>query len=159
MAEQTEADYLKQQTDAAKVAISEVLLEAKKALGEGLDAKEWISRFPVAAIGSAIAAGFVTAVLTIPSKEDQELKKIERVRKALTPEPATPVADGVKSTTESASKHSLWSTLLREGIQILRPILMSLITAGMSGRQGANSAGDGNGQHAEPVDVNQGPPT
>ena len=37
-------------------------------------------------IGSAVAAGFVAAVLAIPSKEQQELKKLEKIRRALHPE-------------------------------------------------------------------------
>jgi hypothetical protein len=134
-ADMSESDYLARQAEVAKLAISRALSDAKAALAEGLDPKEWTRRYPFVAVGSAIAAGFAAAVLTIPSKEQQELHKLEKIRRAMHPEPES-------AKEAKAEQKPLWSTLLHEAVQLIRPVLVSAVSAGI-GRASAPHEGDG----------------
>src|SRR5436309_2969389 len=49
-----EGDFLQKQADEAKRAISAAMADAKDALAEGMDPREWTRRFPMVAIGSAV---------------------------------------------------------------------------------------------------------
>ncbi len=134
--ESSEADFLEKQADEAKAAITRAMADARTALAEGIDPREWTRRYPVVALGSAVAAGFVAALLAIPSKEQQELKKMEKVRRALHPEVELPkkAAAEAKDAKVHESPHSFWSTLLREAISLIKPVLMSAVTAGITSR-------------------------
>jgi len=143
-----EADFLTRQADDAKAAIASALADAKAALAEGVDPREWTRRYPMVAIGSAVAAGFVAAVLTIPSKEQQELKKLEKIRRAMHPEvdavkdkAKAAVADAAEEAKAQAGKHSFWSTILREAVHMIRPVLISAMTAGLGAKAAQNSDG------------------
>ncbi|HSV14736.1 MAG TPA: hypothetical protein VLI90_10780 [Tepidisphaeraceae bacterium] len=143
-----EADFLTRQADEAKAAIASALADAKAALAEGIDPREWTRRYPFVALGSAVAAGFVAAVLTIPSKEQQELKKLEKIRRAMHPEvdevkskTKAAVADAADEAKAESHKHSFWSTILREAVQMIRPILISAMTAGLGAKAAQNADG------------------
>lgn len=139
-----EADYLQQQADDARSAITAAFADAKDALSQGMDAGEWTRRYPMVAIGSAVAAGFVAAVLAIPSRQQQELKKLEKIRRALHPEPPKPVAaaENIEDKADAprdAGKASFWSTLLRECVSLIRPVLVSAVTASISAKGAAEA--------------------
>jgi len=80
-------------------------------------------------------AGFIAAVLTIPSREEQELKRLERIRRAMYPEPEPVKPAKPEGVAETAVKTSIWVTLLREAVQAARPLLVSLVTASLKARQ------------------------
>lgn len=144
-ADMSESDYLARQAEVAKLAISRALSEAKSAFTEGMDPREWTRRYPFVAVGSAIAAGFTAAVLAIPSKEQQELHKLEKIRRAMHPEP-----EPAKET--KAEPKPLWSTLLHEAVQLIRPVLVSAVTAGLESRR-ASDTHEGDGQETASVNV------
>lgn len=140
----TEAEYLRKQADDAKAAIGAALSDARAAMAEGIDPREWTRRFPLVAVGSAVAAGFVAAVLAVPSREQQELKKLEKIRRAMHPESTS--SDGQqakkqKVEVETPAESSWWGKLLHEAVTLIRPVLLSALTAGMHSRMGGGSDG------------------
>ncbi len=128
-ARQSESEYLSAQAETAKAAITHALLEAKTALAEGLDPKEWTRRYPLIAIGSAAAAGFVAALLAIPSKEQQELKRLAKLHRAMHPEADTTKTPAEESPNQKPAARSMWITLLLEATSLIRPLLISAITS------------------------------
>jgi hypothetical protein len=82
------------------------------------------------AIGTAAVAGFAAIVVAVPSKQERELRRLERIREAMNPVPPNPVETN-GSTAKPAEKHSWGAVLLREMIQLIRPVLMTAITAGI----------------------------
>jgi hypothetical protein len=128
----SEDDFLRLQAEKAKAEITESLQRAKAALKNNADPRELTRRHPWLAIGSAAVVGFAAAVAAIPSKEEQELRRLERIRRAMNPEPAPPKATGAETNGQDAkavAKPTFVQTLLHELIQILKPILMTAITA------------------------------
>ena len=129
-----EADFLQQQVSEAKAALAATLSDAAAALKDGVDPATWARRYPLLAIGSALLAGFAAAAVTIPSKEQQELRKLEKLAKAL--RPAAPAPSGDKAAaaptanaTADETKKPLWLTILHEAINLLRPALVSMLSA------------------------------
>ncbi len=118
-ATEQENDYLQQQADEAKAAIGNALREAKTALSQGMDPSEWTRKHPLIAVGSALAAGFAAAVVTISTKEQQELERLKEINQALHPEPAV------------SAKPGFWSGLIREAIQMIRPVLTTALMASL----------------------------
>jgi hypothetical protein len=136
----SEAEYLRQQADDAKAAIAAALADARSAMAEGLDPREWTRRYPLVAVGSALAAGFVATVLAIPSHKQRELKQMEKLRAALHPEAAQ--GDHEKPRPEKASPEpSFWFNILRESLSLIRPVLLSAVTAAFS--RGSKGSQDG----------------
>jgi hypothetical protein len=142
--ESSEADYLTLQQEHAKAAIGRVVGEMKTALAEGANPVEWAKQYPWATLGASAVAGFVAATMLIPSREQQALKKLAEIERALNPEPRRRAererdehpdsvdgkagADGYKS-----GRQSFMTALLGEAIKAVRPALISLLTAGVAG--------------------------
>lgn len=140
----SETDFLKRQAEQAHAAMTRALANAKAGLAEGMDPREWTRAYPLVAIGSALAAGFVAAVMTIPSKEDQEIARLAKIQEALHPKPAAEASgNGV------AKEHtSIWKTLLLEAAHLIRPVLGALLMAGLKGQKSGSSDGQGYGTPA-----------
>jgi hypothetical protein len=140
--ESSEADFLTLQQEHAKAAIGRVVGEMKTALAEGANPVEWAKQYPWATLGASAVAGFVAATMLIPSREQQALKKLAEIERALNPEPRRRAerdehpdsvdgkagADGYQS-----GKQSFMTALLGEAIKAVRPALISLLTAGVAG--------------------------
>jgi len=127
--ESSEAEYLRRQADEAKAALVRSLGEARSALTGALDPREVTRSHPFVAVGSAAVAGFVAALLAVPSKEQQELRRMEKLHRALHPEPAA-----AKDSNGSAKPlaPSMMATILKELIAVLKPILVTAVTAGLN---------------------------
>jgi hypothetical protein len=142
--ESSEADYLTLQQEHARAAIGRVVGEMKAALAEGANPAEWAKQYPWATLGASAVAGFVAATMLIPSREQQALKKLAEIERALNPEPRRAErgrdehpdsvdgragADGYKS-----GRQSFMTALLGEAIKAVRPALISLLTAGVTAK-------------------------
>ena len=143
--ESSEADYLTLQQEHAKAAIARTVAEMKKALAEGANPVEWAKQYPWATLGVSAVAGFVAATMLIPSREQQALKKLAEIERALNPEPrrrqererddhpdsvdGKADADGYKS-----GRQSFMTAILAEAIKAVRPALISLLTAGVTAK-------------------------
>src|SRR5688500_11675083 len=73
----TEADYITRQADEARAAVTAIIGDMKKALAQGADVKEWTRQYPWVVAGAATVAGFVTAMVVTPSKEETFREKWE----------------------------------------------------------------------------------
>jgi hypothetical protein len=146
----SEADFLQRQSEQAQAAIANALANARAALAEGVDPREWARRYPIIAIGSAAVAGFAAAVMTIPSKEQQEIHRLEKIKEALHPHPAPPKNE---SNGKSAEHQSVWMTLLHEAVQLIRPVLTSVLFANIGGPSSSAPPSPGYGTTSPGADV------
>jgi hypothetical protein len=143
--ESSEADFLTLQQEHAKAAIGRVVGEIKTALAEGANPTEWAKQYPWATLGVSAVAGFVAATMLVPSREQQALKKLAEIERALNPEPRRRAerernehpdsVDGKAGADDyKAGKQSFMTTLLGEAIKAVRPALISLLTAGVTAK-------------------------
>lgn len=131
----SEADYLAQQADAAKDALSATLGQIKTRLGQSADVRLWTKEHPWISLATAAVAGFAAASTLVPSKEQQALKKLAAIEEALR-EPRREKASSNGEDKDGSSKsHGIVATILREAIAVLRPMLMSMLTAGLGAQQ------------------------
>ncbi len=137
--------YLREQAEEARKAILQGLTDLKATLAGTLDPRAVPRRFPIATLGAVAATGFVAAILTIPSREQQELRRLERIRKAMYPPADVPkdakqaVGSAAGQAAAEVAKPPLWVTLMREGIQAARPLLVAMITASLKAKQAQSS--------------------
>jgi len=103
--------FLQQQADEAKAAIGCALSEAKAALVQGMDPSAWTRKYPLVAVGSALAAGFVAAMVTVKSNEPQPVS------------PQPPYAP------PPPPKPGFWSSLIHEAVEMIRPVLTTALIA------------------------------
>jgi hypothetical protein len=133
----SESEFLRLQAEQAKVNVQRALNDAKAALAKGIDPRPVARKHPWISIASAAVAGFVAAVVAIPSKEEMEVRRAERLRRAMNPDPPRPPAAATNGKDQKAAeKISLGALLVKELIQLIRPVLMAAITASV--KAGAN---------------------
>jgi len=143
--ESSEADFLTLQQEHAKAAIGRVMNEIKGALAEGADPRAWVQQYPWATLGASAVAGFVAATMLIPSREQQALRKLARIERALNPEPRRKAererddhpdsVDGKADADDYKSgRQSFMTAVLGEAIKAVRPALISLLTAGVTAK-------------------------
>jgi len=104
----------------------------KEKLGQGANPIEWAREYPWISLGVAAAAGFIGTTLVVPSREQQALAKLAAIEKALSPH-KPPAAN--HEAPEKPPGHSLVMMIVRELLAIARPLLLSLLSAGIAGRQ------------------------
>src|SRR5690348_10766726 len=79
----SEAQYLQQQAHNAQLALSRAWQRAKADLGQTINPKLWARNHPWIAMGAGAIGGFVAAATLIPSKEQQALRKLAAIERAL----------------------------------------------------------------------------
>lgn len=131
-----ESEFLARQAADAKAAISRVLTDFKTHLARSADVRVWTKDHPWMMVGSAAAAGFFAAISLVPSKEEQALKELAKINRAIAPRIATlENADGQENAQAVADKRrSFLSGLGKEVLSAVKPILMSAITAGVAAK-------------------------
>ena len=143
--ESSEADFLTLQQEHAKAAIARVMSDLKGALAEGADPRAWMQQYPWATMGAAAVAGFVATTMLVPSREQQALKKLAEIERALNPEPRRRAererddhpdsVDGKGGADDyKAGRQSFMTALMGEAIKAVRPALISLLTAGVTAK-------------------------
>jgi len=96
----------------------------------------------------AAVAGFATAWFLVPSKEDQAIKKLAKIERALFPREEKKDHDHKKdSPREEKKTHSFFSGLGSEILKTLRPAIMSALSAGITAK--AAQPDDHNGQPSD----------
>lgn len=127
----SEAEYLAQQAETAKQALAHAWQQAKTRLGQGVAPSEWAKEYPWITVGAAAVAGFVATAALVPSKEQQALKKLAAIERALNPGPVREEdhsnGDGHKES------HGILGTILHEALNIAKPVLLSMMSAGIGG--------------------------
>jgi hypothetical protein len=140
----SEQEFLRLEAELARRAAAEALLNAKVALGATMDPRKLARKHPIVSLIGAIVGGFVAAAVTVPSKEEQELRRLRRLHEAMHP-PAPPVAphvNGNGAETKPAEKPTLWATILHEVIALIKPILLATITAGIKSASAPQAPAD-----------------
>ena len=136
----SEADYLTLQQEYAKKAIARTMSEIKDALARGVDPGAWMKQYPWATLGASAVAGFVATSMLVPSREQQALKKLAAIEKALNPPPPRrhepddvgPV-DGKRGAQDYKSGRSgMMTAIMGEVIGAIKPAVISLLSAGVT---------------------------
>ncbi len=138
----SEARFLEQQRDLARDAIARTWDQITGGLEQGVNPVEWTREYPFAAMGAAVIAGFIGACSLVPSKQQQALKKLSALERALSaPAPAAeaPVAPSDKG----PNLRRTVAGFMLEAIKVLQPVLISAISAKMA------SGGSDNGRNDE----------
>src|SRR5687768_16395994 len=134
--ELSEAQFLQQQAELAKEAIARTFKQVTAGLGQGANPVEWAREYPWASVGAAAVAGFVAANVLIPSKEDQALKKLARLERALSA-PPPPVVDGATPDKDPA-RHGVLYGLMNQALKAIQPAIISAITAHVAKNEPSN---------------------
>jgi len=121
--------------------MSKAFAEMKARLGQGADPKLWAKEYPWMTVGAAAVAGFLTAYTLIPSKEEQALKRLARIERALNP-PRPRHEDHPSNGNEKKeeAQGGMLSTILHEALGVVRPALVSLLTANLANPVAAGAA-------------------
>ncbi len=131
----SESDFLAAQADQAMAAVKKAVGEMKEQLAQGANPVVWAKEYPWVAIGAAAAAGFLGTSLLVPSREEQALRKLAAIERALSPKPApSENGNGKHDGKGEAPPASLGAMIVKELIGVIRPAIVSLITAGISAK-------------------------
>jgi hypothetical protein len=154
--ELTEAQFLQQQAELAKQAIANTWKHVTSELGQGINPAGWTREHPWAVLGAAAVAGFVAATQLVPSKEEQALKKLAALERALHAS-ARPAATGPtdgengRASDKEPARHGILYGLLNEALKAIQPALISMITAKVA-------SGETQEAHAQGAAAAQGQP-
>ncbi len=132
-AEPTEAQFLDQQAQQAKDALSRTLSLIGKNLGQSVDPRAWAQEHPWLTLAGAAVGGFVAACAVVPTKEDQAIKRLARIERAIAPKPPVVVAADGDSDRHPANKGVVHG-LLNQVLKSIQPAIMSAITAGITAK-------------------------
>jgi hypothetical protein len=138
----SEAEFLQRQAEEARKALSAVFEDFSKNLRDGLDPKGWAKDHPWAMVAGATVAGFAAAAAFVPSKEDQALRRLAKLERALMPKPSKRAAhdDGHDSGEDGGAKDfskgrtGFMGAIGRQLLETIKPALMSALTAGITAK-------------------------
>jgi hypothetical protein len=125
----SEQEFLKLRAEMARRSVAEALVNAKAALAGKIDPTRLARKHPVISIAAAMVGGFVAAAVAVPSREEQELRRLRRLHDAT--HPPVPPTNGHDAGQKPPEKPSLGETVLRELIALIKPIVLAAITAGI----------------------------
>jgi len=152
---QSEADFIAEQQEHARAAISQTIVDMKQAVVQSVDVAEWTRQHPWILMGAAAAVGVVAGRLITPSKEEKLTEffeeKWEKIKDKFTP--AAPAEAAARSVADApAEKPSFVGSVLKETMKTVGPMLLGLITSYMEqqhNKDEANNGHHGNGKHTE----------
>src|SRR6185436_20274073 len=75
----SESAFLTEQSEKAKAAISGAVDQLKTDLAKAADPRLWTKEYPWASVAAAAVGGFIAASMVVPSKEQQALKRLEKI--------------------------------------------------------------------------------
>ncbi len=138
----SESAFLTQQADEAKRALSAAFGAFAKDLRDGADPRAWTKDHPWAMVAGAAVAGFATAAVFVPSKDDQALRRLAAMERALMPKPSKaaradgPAPDGEDGGAKdfSRGRSGFMSAIGRQLLETIKPALMSALTAGITAK-------------------------
>jgi hypothetical protein len=138
----SEAEFLQRQADEARKALSAAFGDLSRSLRDGIDPKAWTKEHPWAMVAGAAVAGFAAAAAFVPSKEDQALRRLAAMERALMPKPsrsngaaAQPDAGEDGGAKDFAKGRSgFMGAIGRQLLETIKPALMSALTAGITAK-------------------------
>jgi hypothetical protein len=148
-----ESAYLQRQQQLARQAMSRAVGDLFSFGKQTADPGKVMAAHPWVTLASSAAAGFAAAAVAVPSKEQQALRKLAKIEQALNLNPperharngkASPAADGAAADDFDVSgksgeqayksgRSSLMRAILGEMVGALKPAIVSLLTAGVTG--------------------------
>jgi hypothetical protein len=152
-----ESEYLAAQAHAARKAMAKTWTDLKHSVLSAGDVREWTRQYPWIATGTALAAGVAAGYLLTPRDKDEFKEMWEKLKEKLTP--AKPDKDAVyvaaadgKTAKAAAAEPSILSTIARETIKAVVPLLSSMAGGAMgSGEATASDNGSGDGTDPNPT--------
>jgi hypothetical protein len=140
-AELPEDQFLRQQQNLAREAISRTGAHIASGLGQGVNPAAWTRQYPWSAMAVAAVGGFLAATKVVPNRQQQALRKLAELERALHS------ANGNAESSESDSsdkpksgRRSAVAGFLLQAIKILQPVLISAISAATASAQSENSS-------------------
>jgi hypothetical protein len=130
-----ESRFLAQQATDAKAAMSATLADIGRGFGQSVNVGAWTREYPWITLGASAVAGFAASAVLVPSKEDQALKRLAKIERALhPPPPKAPEPDGDGSNAKDFKRggQSFTRAILGEVIKAIQPALLSMLTAGVT---------------------------
>jgi hypothetical protein len=155
-AELSESEFLAQQAQAAKDAMAKAWSEITSGLGKSADPRQWAKAHPWLTMASATVAGFVAASTLMPSKEEQALKKLAAIERALHVNGHDKQRNGDDRPKEPGG---LLYRIVQQVIGLIQPTIMAALNSHLAPppqppADGAGSGGpqqsDGTPYHANP---------
>jgi hypothetical protein len=147
-----------QQAEQAKQAMTRAWNDLAAGLAQGVNVGEWARDYPWVALGTAAAAGFAASAVFIPSREQQAMKKLAELRRALYPAPRAPAVELDDDEEQEASdkprrkKTGLLGIALRELMRTLGPTLASAISGAVAVKSAEDSDNNGHPPPAPPAE-------
>ena len=125
----SDAKYLQDQAEAAKDAMGRAWSEFMTGMGKSADPRQWAKAHPWVTMASATVAGFAAASTLVPSKEEQALKKLAAIERALRIDGHSKRESNGNGTKEP--KEGFLTRLMKEAFAAAGPILANILTAQM----------------------------
>lgn len=125
------SQLLELEADDAQAAITALIQEMRRQVQAGADPKRLTREHPWVAVGSAAVAGFVGAMLAVPSKEDAALKRLAKIERALNAESA---ADSMSGNQGAKSGHPALRKFAMRMFKMLQPTLLAAVTGALTGK-------------------------
>jgi len=139
--EATEAEFLAKQAEEAKQALSAAFGAFARDLRDGVDPRGWTKEHPWATLAGAAVAGFAAAAVFVPSKEEQALRRLVAMERALMPK-SKAAHDGAAPDTGddggardfARGRSGFLAAIGRQVLETIKPALMSALTAGITAK-------------------------
>lgn len=133
---QSESQFLAAQSRQAKAAISRMTRQMGQSLLDGVDPRTWARAHPWATLSTVAGAGLAAAWLLVPSREQQTLRKLERIERALHPAERQAAPGNAASSQDAAQRtsHSRLGRWTGRVFSAVRPALWSALSAGISAK-------------------------
>ncbi len=151
-----ESDYLAQQAQAAREALSRTAQELLNKVSHGVDPRELAKDHPWLTLAAAAAGGFAAAAIAVPSKEQQALKRLAEMERAV----------GIARNGNGHDRHdnsedagvrqyargqsSFWGGMGKQVLEAVKPALLSALTAGITAKAAKTEPEDIAAAHASP---------
>ena len=127
-----EADFLTQEAERAKAAITESLAAIGRSLGRAADPHRLTQDHPYIAVGVAAVAGFAAAASLVPSKQQQTFKTLAAIERSLR-KPAESKEEAASGKKSGSPVSGFLGIIVAEVFKLLRPLLTTLVTGAVSG--------------------------
>ena len=127
-----ESEFLSQEAERAKAAITESLAALGKSLGRAADPHRLTKDHPYLAVGVAAVAGFAAAASLVPSKQQQTFKTLAAIERSLQ-KPAKTDEKAEPDKKAGSAVSGFLGIILAEVFKLIRPLLTTLVTNAVSG--------------------------
>ena len=108
--------------------------QLKADLASGVDPKLWMQVHPWTTLAGALVAGFAAASVMVPSKEQQALRRLAEIEKALLPKTVDMKSPVDGDTPKGREKPTFLSGLMTEVLGAVKPAILSMLTAGITAK-------------------------